>query len=43
MILTPVAFTLFFESADLNKRFSESPLELKKFPERKISPSQNES
>lgn len=32
IILSPAEFTLFFEGADLNKRFIESPLEIKKLP-----------
>lgn len=30
IILSPAEFSLFFEGADLNKRFIESPLEIKK-------------
>jgi transposase len=30
--LTPAEFSLFFEGADLNKRFIESPPEIKKLP-----------
>jgi len=30
IVLTPAEFTLFFEGADLNKRFIESPVAIKK-------------
>jgi len=35
IVLTQAEFNLFFEGADLNKRFVESPSELKKFGKKK--------
>lgn len=44
VILTPAEFALFFEGADLEKRFIESPREIKKsFPVRHQLPDQNPS
>ncbi|MGE4234677.1 MAG: hypothetical protein AB7F43_15315, partial [Bacteriovoracia bacterium] len=39
VILTAAEFALFFEGADLEKRFIESPREIKKsFPSRQVLP-----
>jgi transposase len=44
VILSPAEFALFFEGADLEKRFIESPREIKKsFPVRHPLPNQNPS
>ncbi len=44
VILSPAEFALFFEGADLEKRFIESPREIKKsFPVRHPLPDQNRS
>jgi len=44
LILSPAEFALFFEGADLEKRFIESPREIKKsFPVRHPLPNQNPS
>lgn len=37
IILTQAEFNLFFEGADLNKRFIESPREIKKLPHNSIT------
>ena len=44
VILSPAEFALFFEGADIEKRFIESPREIKKsFPVRHPLPNQNPS
>jgi transposase len=41
IILTPAEFGLFFEGADLNKRFIESPAKIEKSKKNKLGPSQS--
>jgi transposase len=44
VVLSPAEFALFFEGADLTKRFVESPREIKKsFPPRHVLPGENPS
>lgn len=42
LVLTPAEFALFFEGADLERRFIDSPREIKKsFPVRQVLPKEN--